>query len=467
MWSRPRATLAIALAAAAALLAANAWNGSLLGSDDAVYAQVAREAVAPGGSPLDPTWHGRPFLEKGPVLFAALGASIAALGETGFALRLPGILAGLALLAGAYALARAAGLSRGAALGGAAFLLAANAFYFNARRPMTDVPATALATWGLAALAWAGWRRPAAGAVAAGALLGLSALAKVTAPVPFVIAAVALRRFRDLAIAAAVAVAVALPWHVWMWARHGDAFLDTYVLYHVVARAGTAVVGQGGAGVYLDWLIERDAIAAVLLASALVAVVVLRAGSRALPLALLAASLLPLLAARTALPHYLVGALPAAALLVASASEGALARSRLAAPLLAIAIAASFLASNLRDLADPDHGPGAKAACSEAGPEVRFAFDLHDPALDWYCGREVPILAADEDFAAALAGIPMLRGHVRPATPEALAGLARTGGLLVTRPDRLHVLESLASRAGLRVEAREFGARVVAAVTRR
>lgn len=451
------------LVGAGLLLLANAWTGSLLGSDDAVYAEVAREGLARGAL-LDPTWHGRPFLEKGPVLPVLLGASMAACGESMLALRLPGVLAGLALLAGMYSLGRAIGLSRAAAAAGAAFVLATNAFYFNARRPLTDVPAAALATWGLALLAG---RAGLPGAAFAGALLGLSALTKLTMPIPFLLAAAALRRWRDLAIAAGVAVAVALPWHAWMWARHGDAFVETYFLYHVVHRAASAVVGEGGGGPYVGWLIERDAVATVLFSIALVAAMLRR--PRGLAPALLLASLLPLVVSATALPHYLVGLLPAAGLVAATGAEAALSRRRFAAPVLAIVLGLSFVVANARDLITPDYDPGAMAACAAArdeGREVAAAFDLHDPAVDFYCGREVPILTDDPGFAAAVAGIPMLQGHVRPASASDLTEVAASRGLVVTRPDRMDALRALAADAGLRVDSRRYGARELVSVGR-
>jgi 4-amino-4-deoxy-L-arabinose transferase-like glycosyltransferase len=47
------------LAAAAVVLSWNLGQGSLMPSDDAIYAQAAREALADGRL-LDVTWQGRP-----------------------------------------------------------------------------------------------------------------------------------------------------------------------------------------------------------------------------------------------------------------------------------------------------------------------------------------------------------------------------------------------------------------------
>ncbi len=140
------------LAAAAIALSWNLGQGSLMPSDDAIYAQAAREAMADGRL-LDVTWQGRPLFEKGPVLFWALEAAISVAGPCDLSVRIPGVLAGLTLLMLGIAMARAAGLSPGAALAGAGMLLATSLLAFNARRPMTDLPGAAI---GWPALFW--WR---------------------------------------------------------------------------------------------------------------------------------------------------------------------------------------------------------------------------------------------------------------------------------------------------------------------
>jgi 4-amino-4-deoxy-L-arabinose transferase-like glycosyltransferase len=471
---RHRLPLALALAAAAVLLAFHAWTGSILGSDDAIYASVARDALREGRL-LDFAWQGRPFLDKGPVLFWLLMASQAVFGDGEWALRLPGILAGLALLAAVYRIGHLAGLSSAASLVAAAFGLATSVLYFNARRPMTDVPGAALALWGLA-LALEGSRRSAA---AGGVLLGLSALTKLTAPLPALLALAALqvpratRRPANTGIAVAVAVAAALPWHLLMVARHGDAFVDTYLGYHLVARAATSLVGTGGGAVYLDWLAGRDPFATVVLGACLVpAALAWRRGSATLLAAsLLAGTAAPLAASATALPHYLVALVPGACLAVGVATDAGLRRlsgraPRASAAVVVAVFAAAFAFANGRDLADPDYASGSREACASLASDdsldrLAGTFDLHDAAVPWYCDRQVTFFAIDPGFLAATRDIPMLRGFVEPLSAGRLADLASTRAILVTRTDRLDGLAALAADAGVRLDVRTYRTRVV------
>ncbi|HOU53838.1 MAG TPA: glycosyltransferase family 39 protein [Myxococcota bacterium] len=459
----------------------NLSNGSLLSSDDAIYAQAAREALE-AGRWLDVTWQRRPLFEKGPVLFWALEGAMALLGPSDLAARVPGVLAGLLLLMAVHRIGTRLGAREREAWVGAGLVLATNLFYLNARRPMTDVPGAMLALWGLA---WflEGSRR---GVVGAGILLGLSLLTKVIAPFPVVVALLLLqadRRFRGpgrLAATLGIMLAVALPWHLAMMARHGDAFLSTYVGYHLLHRAAEAVVGPGPE-VYAGWVVDREGPAGLLAGLVLAAMAVLAfrgQGLARLALALTAGGALPLLVARTALPHYLVALLPGiglAATAVAMELRGS-GSGKVGAPggtpgrwipwaAVATLGLSVFLWTNARDLQDPDYAPDSRDLCEAPPPGDRrlvATVDLHDPALVWYCQRPIRFLALDPRFHQATRGIPMLQGVVVPATPRVLREVAAKGGLLVTVPDRLPALARAAGAIGLRVQVqRERPRRVV------
>ncbi len=482
------------LAFAGVALSWNLGAGSLLPSDDAIYARASAEALA-SGRVLDVTWLGRPLFEKGPVLFWALEATQAVLGPTDLAVRLPGVVAGIALLALLIATCRAAGSTRGAALAGAGLVLATNLLVFNARRPMTDVPGTALGLAGFLLVAFGAGRGR---VVAGGALLGLSALVKLVSPAPFVLALILLqgdrsfRRPARLGLALVAAAAVALPWHLAMTVVHGAPFLDTYVGYHLFRRAAEVVVGDG-ASIYVAWFVEREGATAVLLLLAVAAAMPLAVrGSRVARagLALLASAALPLFASRTALPHYLVPLLPGFGLVAAAVVDAAfrgrvvpasraipdpgeapgddVPRSRLwarslAGAALAACLLATFLVSNGHDLADPDYGPGARAACEAMRAEgtmdrLAATVDLHDPAIPWYCDRAVGFLGIDEGFLRATSTIPMLRGLVRPLDTGTIRGLAARRAIVVTVPERLDALAEAVSAAGARLsDRRDFG----------
>jgi 4-amino-4-deoxy-L-arabinose transferase-like glycosyltransferase len=489
------------LAFASIALSWNLGAGSLLPSDDAIYARAAFEALQ-SGRLLDVTWLGRPLFEKGPVLFWALEAAQAVLGPTDLAVQVPGVVAGVMLLALLIAAARVAGCSRGAALAGAGLVLATNLLVFNARRPMTDVPGAALGLAGFLLIAFGAGRGR---AVAGGALLGLSALVKLVSPAPFVLALILLqadrgfRRPARLALAFVAAAAVALPWHAAMTAVHGAPFLDTYFGYHLFRRATEAIVGEG-ASIYTVWFVEREGPTAILLLLAVVAAVPLAVRGNRLAraaLALLAGASLPLAASRTALPHYLVPLLPgfglAAAAVIDAAfrGRGGLASRVLADPgaalgaeptgrgmrlrvlagaALGLALLMTFLGSNVRDLDDPDYGPGAKAVCQAvraqgATARLEATVDLHDPAISWYCDRAVAFLGIDPGFLAATSGIPMLADVVRPLDAAGIRGLAARRAFVVTVPGRVDALAAAADAAGARLsDRRDFPGRVLVTI---
>jgi len=374
------------------------------------------------------------------------------------------------VLAGLARLARTLGLSRAGAWTGAAFVLASNLFYFNARRPMTDLPALAFGTAGMVLMLE---RRGALGSLVAGALFGASALAKLTGPLPFVLALAMLawdRRFRPtsraIGLAILAAVVVLAPWHVYMVLEHGSQFLDVYVGYHLLERASRAVVGSAGETTYLAWLVEREGVIGLLLVGGLVSAAVgaaRRERASLAALSLLLGASLPLALAETALPHYLTLAIPAAALLVAVFSDRMHAIGQrlgrgpgpaIRAALFLIA-AIAFSANNGRDLLDPDYGPGTKAACArlrrEAEP-LAGTYDLHDLCAIWYCDSPVVLFADDPGYRRAVQDIPALNGMVRAFTRETIRKLASDRAALLARPDRVAALEAAARRAGVQVQ---------------
>lgn len=452
---------ALVCAVAAVLLSWNIHSGSLLPSDDCLYAGAARE-MARTQDFLSPSWQGQPLFEKGPILFWMLVASRALFGDGEAAVRLPGVLSALAVWVLAWRLGLALGLSRGAALAGAALLLSSNVFFFNARRPMTDMPALAFGLGGL--VAWVTTRR----AAACGTLLGLSALTKITGPLPFLAALGALEvnarhrvRLRDAAVMGGALAVVLVPWHVGMLLAHGPDFLDIYFGYHLFERVTRSLVGEVEEPTYLAWLLEREGPLALCLGVA-VCVTVVRAVRRD-RVAFTAAGLwigagLPLLLSSTALPHYLVALLPAATvscgLLVHEVARGAGRVGPLAPPAFFMVAVVSFAANNGLDLVNPDYGPGTKAICARLnaqGESVRLVgtLDLHDPCVSWYCEANTTFYALDPGYIRAVRDIPALRGVIHLVEARTMRELARFRSLLFVRPDRIAKIRGFANASGV------------------
>jgi 4-amino-4-deoxy-L-arabinose transferase-like glycosyltransferase len=221
----------------------------LLDPDEGLHAAMARE-MAERGDWVTPRLLGEAFLDKPILFFWAQAASIRAFGTAEWAVRLPGLLFGLA---GALSTALLARVAYGAGLGalaGACYatMLLPLALSQAAVHDVVVVPCVALALAAFWKAAHADGRR--AGwwwCVAAGVWLGLSVLAKGLAGVAmtglaFGLWLLAARRVRLWLVpggllALAVATAVAAPWYVAMERANAGYFHYYFVERHLLGFA--------------------------------------------------------------------------------------------------------------------------------------------------------------------------------------------------------------------------------------
>jgi 4-amino-4-deoxy-L-arabinose transferase-like glycosyltransferase len=219
-----------------------ALAGPLLDPDEGLHAAIALEMVERGDWVV-PRFLGQPFLDKPVLFFWAQAASLAVLGETEAAVRLPGHLFGLL---GAVATGLLAGLFlgvRGAVIAAAIYATLGLPLALN-QAAVHDVALVPWTTMALAALLVA-WRSAARAALAwcavAGLALGLSVLTKGLVGValvglPMAVLVVLDRRLparlaAGAVLALAVAAAVALPWYLAMERAHPG-----YLHYFLVER---------------------------------------------------------------------------------------------------------------------------------------------------------------------------------------------------------------------------------------
>jgi 4-amino-4-deoxy-L-arabinose transferase-like glycosyltransferase len=119
--ARPRIAILVLIASLALATLPNLGATTLFDRDEGYYAECAREMLE-RGDPFVPHFGGRPFLEKPPLAFWLMAASMGLLGLHEFAARLPSALAGLAAMWLTFRLARemfsaTAGVLAAAALG--------------------------------------------------------------------------------------------------------------------------------------------------------------------------------------------------------------------------------------------------------------------------------------------------------------------------------------------------------------
>ena len=430
--SQERAQVALMLLCASFVLFPSLGMGSIFSSDDAIYAQMAREMVN-SGSWLEPTWLGAPIFDKPPLLFWLLGAFGSLFGFSEFVLRLPGALGALVCIYYVIQLvdltAETDSIRRQPLRGwvALALTLASVTFVMNVRRPMADplLVAALLAhvTYGLRAVD----DEPGA-AIKAGIALGFGLLAKWVAvgPVALVVGVgwLVRRRVGPLLISSAVALTVAGPWHLWMSVRHGNDFWNTYLGYHVIGRASSALVGHDDPLYYVRVLAEQDGlVSGVLFLGVLMAclrVIVrprpMELGSLALAwvIASIAVTLVVLHVASTRLFHYLLPVMPLAAV-AATASVDRLPQPALAYRILGSLAVLGFLMGPLYPhLLAPDYGSRSATLVDRhlnTMPEdARLViWEDYDPATIWYADKPAEFYSADERFYSAQMSVDMMR----------------------------------------------------------
>ena len=212
---------------------------SLLDPDEAHYAELTREMLH-SGSWLVPLLDGKPLIDK-PVLFHWLqGASVALLGETEFAARLPSALAALALFAATRRLGTAL-FDAEVGEWGAIMFATLPATFALASIALFDMVFTAFLFGGVGCLLIAAKENRPRLEYPGYALLALAVMTKGPVALVLVLLFIGsaslidremrerLGRLRWKHGLCAVVLA-ASPWFVWMEGRFGDAFLDRYLL---------------------------------------------------------------------------------------------------------------------------------------------------------------------------------------------------------------------------------------------
>jgi 4-amino-4-deoxy-L-arabinose transferase-like glycosyltransferase len=299
--------------------------------DEPRFAEATRQMVD-RGDVLTPWFNGQPRFEKPILLYWLQLPFVAVLGPTETAARLPAALAGLGCVVLTYLIGSTL-LGPTAAWVGALTLATLFRFATYARQGLTDVPALFFEL-----LAIHGFLRsradgaPRAAWVVAWAATGLAAATKgPVAVIPVAIWGaflIAVRDWRGVARmrivpGALVAAAIAAPWYLAMLALHGRPFVDVALGTEVVSRVGGTFGPRRGVAYYFGvWPADMLPWTPFFLL-ALVYVGVARArldpGARR-AVALLVTWFVAVVAifslAGVKVPHYLLPAYPAGALLV-------------------------------------------------------------------------------------------------------------------------------------------------------
>ena len=225
-------------------------RGAVTDSDEAFYAESAREMVLTGDW-LTPYYNFEPRFQK-PVLYYWLtAATYLVTGPTEFGARLWAAMAGLGLVLVTAACGRrwydeTTGLLAGA-------IVATNFGYFSiARMALPDLPLTfciTLAIWAALVSTLEQERSPRKFVLVAALALGLGFLMKgpvgVIIPLIVIVPVLIIERRAigvtpiDLVLGVIVFLAVAVPWYALMWLRHGNDYLQGFFVGDNLERFAT------------------------------------------------------------------------------------------------------------------------------------------------------------------------------------------------------------------------------------
>jgi 4-amino-4-deoxy-L-arabinose transferase-like glycosyltransferase len=233
-------------------------GSGLLYWDEAIYAQVAKEMTETGAL-LTPHWNGHDWFEKPPAYFWATAFLFRLFKVSEFWARASSALSGVGVILVSYLIARRL-YNHAAGVAAALILLSTELFVFYARFGTTDTMLTFFVVLAIYAYLRAEdderWWLLAC--VSCATAVMVKGAAGMIAPATLTLAALidlrALSAFRSkwLWSGLACAVCVVVPWHLWMFGLHSDAFVRGYLLQNVLHRAkGNLNEYQRGYGYYL------------------------------------------------------------------------------------------------------------------------------------------------------------------------------------------------------------------------
>lgn len=221
--------------------------------DEATFAMVAAEMVE-SGDYIHFTRNGSPWIDKPPLLFWLIGASVRLFGFSEFALRLPSALIGLAAIFLTYALARAMTNNRHIALLSACILLTTSHFVYSAREVRFDLPVAFGILLALYSF-FRGWQKP-TWYIGVGIGLAVAILFKsffaVFIPILILIFSFAYSEWKWLRqpsfwLSVCGGLLLAAPWHIAQYRAYGKTFLDTYLGLNGLRRYTDPFLGSANA----------------------------------------------------------------------------------------------------------------------------------------------------------------------------------------------------------------------------
>ncbi|MBF0216929.1 MAG: glycosyltransferase family 39 protein [Candidatus Omnitrophica bacterium] len=385
---------------AAVVFMANLGSGSLNSWDEGFYAGVSREIVKTGDW-IHLRWSGSPWSDKPPLYMWITAALFKTAGINEFSVRFFSALSGIGTVILVYLLGlRLYGRKEAFAAG--LVLLSTWHFILIGRQGMLDVPLTFFAALSVYLFVirerWpkALFFLPVAIALA----FMTKSIAAFFIPIVIILYMAAAKdisvlKDRKFILGLAVAAALVLWWHVMVYMKYGQSFIDGYFLKHFVTRTREAVDGHsGGLMTYFNVISNKGrpwgTAGLVMIPIMIYRVFVKKEKAHLIPLLWAAALLVLYSPQKTKLHWYIMPVYPALALM---AGWGLARLSGRYAKITAVALAAVailYLAGSKHIFAG-DYSPQVKNLSRDIREKILPGEKLHlwgigDPGLQFYLG---------------------------------------------------------------------------------
>lgn len=394
----------------------NLWSGSLLSWDEAFYGSVSKEIFRTGDW-INLYWSGMPWSDKPPFYMWATTFFFNIFGINEFSVRLFSALCGTGLIVAVYLLANEL-YSRRSAITSSLMLLTTWHFVWASKVGMLDITLTFFITLSFLFFQLGLKNRkflffcPIAFALAfltkgPGAMIA-----------PMVIVSYALlssnkKKLLDpfLVFGALLSSIIIIYWHIAVFASYGQAFVQDYLVKHLVSRTTTAVEGHtGNLFTYLSVIPNKgrpwSMAGLVLLPLMLLRVILKKEKQHILPVLWSAIVIFIFSLVQTKIHWYILPVYPALAIITGPVFERIFRRYAIPAASMLAIFSFVYLSAD-KGIFNLDYSPKIKETFlnirnDTPRDKTLFLYDISDPGLQFYAGWEGVNINGAEKLSAIL-----------------------------------------------------------------
>jgi 4-amino-4-deoxy-L-arabinose transferase-like glycosyltransferase len=233
-------------------------DNHLIPYDEAIYANISKNMINTNNYIVENWIPGKVWYEKPPLFMWMMTGTMKLVGVSSFAAKLPSAFFGFASILVVYFLAKKM-FGKIAAFFSSFVLLTTTQYLYYSRMSMLDVTATFFILLSLALYYFYKDKDRRLLLILSGISIGLAVMVKGVVgflPLPIMVCCelyllllrqqkLSKRLFIDYLLLIIFSAVVFLPWHIEMYKRFGNLFINNYIVYHVWDRATSAIEDKG------------------------------------------------------------------------------------------------------------------------------------------------------------------------------------------------------------------------------